>query len=1169
MQKIGYFFVCCVLAFAASVSAITSDGPDKLTFQARVAYQEKIERIYWQNRIWPKENPQSKPAFEQSISSGAIRDKIENYLQKSTALKKIWNFTISSERVQLELKRISANTKNPQMLEQIFGALDRDPNVIAECLVRPILVNKILRERYSYEKLFHGEIRAAAEEDLRRYKSIDQLRNAKAAYSEIELVLDDGTKEPGRDSNHRIHVSKQEWDNAISRLHSSFSQTRKIPIGILSKLQEDENSFYVVSLLEKNSDSIKIAYVRWNKKPFDQWWKEVRNDFDPDIPDKFEFVLPTTSGTNCSDDTWKPTIVSSPPSERLDHSGVWTGTEMIIWGGWNGLNNLNTGGKYDPATDTWIPTSTVNAPTLSGHVGVWSGSELIVWNGQMQVGARYNPSTDSWQSINITNAPPVSTGVSAVWNGNEMMVWGWTGPINVGGKYNPNSNSWTSISNSGAPSARFYHSAIWNGTEMIIWGGYGCVDPPTCNSWDELNDGGRYQPASDSWLPVNTSNAPIPRELHSAIWTGSTMIVWGGQISPSGGFLNSGGIYDPNLDQWTASTSLINAPIERAGHTAIWTGSEMIIWGDQIFIPEERFSGGRYNPATDSWSATTQTGAPQIYSGHTAIWTGSEMIVWGGDICTPPTCEALPSYKIGGRYNPQTDSWIPTNSSGTPEARYGHKAVWTGTEMIVWGGSIIGAGDSITGARYDPAIDSWQSMSIVDAPITNDAAVWTGTEFIVLGDASSPPPYITTGGKYNPSTDSWTSTSIVNAPESRAGFTAVWTGTEVIMWGGSRSFLYFSSGGRYNPSTDTWLPTGMNNVPEGRSAFTAEWTGSKMIIWGGYNDIDGYLQTGGQYNPNTDSWTATSLNQAAEARTYHSSVWTGSEMIIWGGTNGPSSLATGARYNPSNDTWTPISTSQAPAPRISHTGVWADDRMIIWGGTDGNYLNTGALYDPAGDSWTPTSLVNAPDPRSGHSAVWTGSEMIVWGGTADFIGPTGGLYCHVSQPPACLLSDDFEDGTIDPSIWTIVKDSWQESSGELIGTPIRRKALIFADGFAGCDHCTIQTSVSTSGGSLAKVWIIGWYQDKNNNIELLLKEDSDRVILKQKSNGVIARKQKAILKIDPNVSYAVQLSFDGTAIHVSIDNVEVLTVPAGSIPFGTVGYQAKNTTAHFGFVCLN
>ena len=68
---------------------------------------------------------------------------------------------------------------------------------------------------------------------------------------------------------------------------------------------------------------------------------------------------------------------------------------------------------------------------------------------------------------------------------------------------------------------------------------------------------------------------------------------------------------------------------------------------------------------------------------------------------------------------------------------------------------------------------------------------------------------------------------------------------------------------------------------------------------------------------------------------------------------------------------------------------------------------------------------------------------------------------------------------------------------------------------------------------------------------------------------MIIKKQKAILQIDPNVTYAIQLSFDGTAIHVFVDNVEVMTVPAGSVPFGTVCYQAKNTTARFGFVCVN
>ena len=90
-------------------------------------------------------------------------------------------------------------------------------------------------------------------------------------------------------------------------------------------------------------------------------------------------------------------------------------------------------------------------------------------------------------------------------------------------------------------------------------------------------------------------------------------------------------------------------------------------------------TGGRYNPSTDSWTATSTTNAPTARVGHTAVWTGSEMIVWGGD-------GDIGCLNTGGRYNPSTDSWTATSTTNAPAARDGHTAVWTGSEMIVWGG---------------------------------------------------------------------------------------------------------------------------------------------------------------------------------------------------------------------------------------------------------------------------------------------------------------------------------------------------------------------------------------------------------------------------------------------------------------------------------------------------
>jgi N-acetylneuraminic acid mutarotase len=80
------------------------------------------------------------------------------------------------------------------------------------------------------------------------------------------------------------------------------------------------------------------------------------------------------------------------------------------------------------------------------------------------------------------------------------------------------------VSSSGAPAARDEHTAVWTGSEMIVWGG---------NNGLYLNDGGRYNPTANSWTAVSSSGAPAARDEHTAVWTGSEMIVWGGNDGSS------------------------------------------------------------------------------------------------------------------------------------------------------------------------------------------------------------------------------------------------------------------------------------------------------------------------------------------------------------------------------------------------------------------------------------------------------------------------------------------------------------------------------------------------------------------------------------------------------------------------------------------------------------
>ena len=103
----------------------------------------------------------------------------------------------------------------------------------------------------------------------------------------------------------------------------------------------------------------------------------------------------------------------------------------------------------------------------------------------------------------------------------------------------------------------------------------------------------------------------------------------------------------------------------------------------------------------------------------------------------------------------------------------------------------------------------------------------------------------------------------------------------MIVWGGYGGGLVFlNSGGRYDSSTNSWMATSTANAPSGRYYHTAVWTGSEMIVWGGTN-ISTIFNTGGRYNPSSDTWTATGTSGAAAARLYHRAVWTG-EMIVWG-----------------------------------------------------------------------------------------------------------------------------------------------------------------------------------------------------------------------------------------------------------------------------------------------
>jgi N-acetylneuraminic acid mutarotase len=1038
-----FYAAACPIVAGTLLAFLRSEVPAKisertLTFTQRVAYQRAIEEVYWRHRLWPRsrgERPDPKPSLSAVMSQAQLESKVADYLRKSQALQDYWQQTITAEQLQAEMDRMAQHTKQPEMLRELFEALGNDPFVVAECLARPALADRLLTNWYAHDQRVHGELRQRAEAEVQVHAAVGQMKNFSGTYTEAELVRSDSVDEQANDRiNHSVRLNGREWDQTLQGITAIFAEpisTKRfgvrsrqrgiaafesadmsahsknaygnLPLGQLSSLQEDETGYYVTAVISKANDRLKLATVTWPKEPLESWLAKQQNNIRSEpCAAGVIYTLPELPTGNCVDDTW--TAVSGAPEVRQGHTAVWTGSEMIVWGGYTVGVYFDTGGRYNPSTDTWTATSTANAPAgRTYHTAVWTGSEMIVWGGGdsphsnmgnfFNTGGRYNPITDSWEPTSTENVPAGRRSHTAVWTGSEMIIWGGgnypVGDLNTGGRYNPNTNSWTATSTSNAPGARDSHTAVWTGSQMIIWGGFGIGG--------YLNTGGRYDPNTDSWTTTAVTNAPSGRYSHTAVWTGSEMIIWGGTHFPTA--FGDGARYDPVTDTWTA-TSNMNAPSARYDHTAVWIGNEMIIWGGATSGGIVN-TGGRYDPGTDSWIATSTTNAPDARGFHTAVWTGNEMIVWGGS-----------DFNTGGRYNPDTDSWMNTGANNAPSIREGHTAVWTGTEMIIWGGcSVRGSIQCFnTGGRYNPASDNWIVTSTIDAPAgrTSHGAVWTGAEMIVWG-GSDQSGFFNAGGKYSPTSDTWIGTSTVNVPMARSHHTAVWTGGEMIVWGGigCGGNCNFYSGGRYNPGTDGWTSTSTINVPSARWDHTAVWTGSEMIVWGGTDAIPNhtYLHTGGRYNPANDSWLPTSLMNVPLGRIAYTAVWTGSEMIVWGGVDETfNDTNTGGAYNPTSDSWAAIGSTKVPGRRDSHTAVWTGREMIIWGGysSAGGPVNpnTGGRYNPGTESWTPTSTVNTPIGRTDHTAVWTGNEMIVWGGRREAYLNTGGKYCAQSGAPS-------------------------------------------------------------------------------------------------------------------------------------------------------------------------
>ncbi len=332
--------------------------------------------------------------------------------------------------------------------------------------------------------------------------------------------------------------------------------------------------------------------------------------------------------------------------------------------------------QASPNEYTWFyPPSVVNAPmSLGEHTAVYTNEKMLVWGGYntdaavyLKDGKIYDPALDLWTTMPLS--PLLERSLhTAQWTGNEMIIWGGINEDNTfgdGAKYNLQSNTWSPVSTVNAPSSRFNFTSVWTGTEMIVFGGRlaGVL---------HRSDNKKYNPSTNSWTNISNLNAPAPRINHTAVWTGNKMIVFGGKLV-DGSITNTGSIYDPVTDSWTNTATVGAPPNGMSEHTAVWTGTKMIVFGGRKNPGTVENNFYIYDPSANTWTQGSNINKPLATVKHTAVWTGNRMIVFGGT-----------GSNNGGIYNPENDSWS-TNDLLMQHSFVSHTAVWTGTSMIIAG----------------------------------------------------------------------------------------------------------------------------------------------------------------------------------------------------------------------------------------------------------------------------------------------------------------------------------------------------------------------------------------------------------------------------------------------------------------------------------------------------
>ncbi len=590
----------------------------------------------------------------------------------------------------------------------------------------------------------------------------------------------------------------------------------------------------------------------------------------------------------------------------------------------------------------------------------------------------YDPGTDSWSSeMHMITARDAHT-ATRLDDGRVLVIGGYNGAyLNSTEIYDPANHTWTPKAPMSV--ARAFHTAtlLDDGSgRVLVTGGTNTV---------VLNSAQLYDPVHDIWSTTPTT-MNVARKWHTAtLLSDHRVLVAGGHNGSV--YLSSIQIFNPANGTWSTTSlhAMLNA---RGAHTAtrMPNGNVLVTGG---ISPSTLNTAEIYAPGADAWTATGVMNADRAFHQATQLNDG-KVLVTGGYGTDTGTTLSTPTAQI---FDPSTSTWSSVGSMSTARHQFTATLLSNGNVLLTGGENADAGGTNYLSSAelYDPtAMNDWMSVSgMQTARHDHTATSLSDRRVLVAGGEShrgNTSAALSSAEVYDPSNHSWTPTLNNMSPAREYHAASLLPDGTVLVTGGytgTTGGTYIDNPLLYDPASNSWSAAAASGVPRFSHTSTSLCTPSscsvsvcsqtpslcngKVLVAGGINSV--VLNTAQLYDPAAvvNKWS--SANTFSFARRFHTATLlkNGKVLLVGGNSTAAPYITSAQLYDPSNNTWSSTA-NDLTTGRYSHSAtLLGDGRVLVAGGFGASgILKSAEIYDPTTNRWSAAPSMG--DARYLHAA---------------------------------------------------------------------------------------------------------------------------------------------------------------------------------------------------------